>query len=219
MFKIGDFLLKSMEAETVTKQILEQLRNKEYRKMAWKIYRGANHKSDDESESETIQNLDKHIEGINSYKNELESKHRRMSTTSNIIKSSGKGVIRKKNMVSWEKDNDRETTTKYFKNWSKNFKSNIQPKIKQSEESIKKKFRSHSDSEMKFNGIETEFKKVENYNNDKRKLSLVNENDEEIDSKSNEIHFELSNEDIGNYESIQIDGNLNKAFHEETTKF
>lgn len=80
-------ILKNIFTLSNPKQILEQLRNKEYREMAWKIYRGHDYKShtDNDSEIKTLQNLDKQIKEIKCHKSELENKYKSISSSLNII--------------------------------------------------------------------------------------------------------------------------------------
>ena len=80
--EIGEFLLKSMHNQTVNKVILEQLRDKEYRAKAWDIYNKDRLDKDARFEEklllyedETLKKLDKHIDHIKQFENDLINKH------------------------------------------------------------------------------------------------------------------------------------------------
>lgn len=85
----GEFLLKSMESETVHKTVLEQLRNKEFRKKAWHIYYGSepDRKNFPKNEEMMLQKIDERIENIHAWKMELKSKN--FLLEDQIIKTSG----------------------------------------------------------------------------------------------------------------------------------
>lgn len=66
-----------MESETVHKTVLEQLRNKEFRKKAWNIYYGSapNRKKFPKNEEMVLQKINERIENIYAWKMELKTKN------------------------------------------------------------------------------------------------------------------------------------------------